>query len=131
MDRYEAVWQEKIAALRAHVAAHGVPPLQRDAAGLGIWVSNQRQAKKAMDAGRAGKLGRGMTPARATALEAVPGWAWEVDAEAAWAERLCARTRPSTGRCRRGATPRASASGSKTSGRARRRRTRAGRVATG
>jgi hypothetical protein len=27
-------------------------------------------------------------PARAAALEGMPGWAWEVDLEAAWQERL-------------------------------------------
>ena len=45
--------------------------------------------------------------------------------------RRCARTPPREGRSRRWATPRALASGSATSGRARRRWTRAGRAATG
>jgi hypothetical protein len=31
-----------------------------------------------------------MAPASATALEAVPGWAWEVDLEALWQEMLAA-----------------------------------------
>ena len=83
----EAAWEEKLAALRAYVSAHGRLPAQSDSSGLGSWVSSQRQAKKAADAGRRSNHGT-MTPARAAALEAVPGWAWEVDAEAAWQERL-------------------------------------------
>ena len=82
----EAAWQEKLAALRAYVGAHGRLPLYGDAAGLGAWVHNQRTAKKAMNAGR--KHSNKMTPLRAAALEGVPGWAWAVDAEAAWEERL-------------------------------------------
>jgi ribosomal protein S18 len=82
----DAAWQQKLAALRAHVAAHGRLPPQHGASGLGDWVSHQRQARKAMEAGRKCRQGM-MTPARVAALEAVPGWAWEVDAEAAWQER--------------------------------------------
>jgi hypothetical protein len=78
MTSHDATLRQKLAALRAHVAAHGRLPPQRDASsstsGLGAWVSNQRQAKKAMDAGRKCKHGT-MTPARADALEAVVGWA--------------------------------------------------------
>ena len=82
----EAAWEEKLAALRAFVGAHGRLPPRGDAAGLGDWIRNQRQAKKAAEAGLS--IGRPMTPQRAAALEAVPGWAWEVDAEAVWQERL-------------------------------------------
>ena len=88
MPPSDAAWQQKLAALRAHVAAHGRLPPNRDASGLGGWVSDQRQGKKAMDLKKEGKALRGMSPARAAALEGVPGWAWEVDAEAAWQERL-------------------------------------------
>ena len=88
MPPSDAAWQQKLAALRAHVAAHGRLPLQRDASGLGAWVDMQRRAKKAMAVGR--KCNKKMTPERAAALEDVPGWAWEVDLEAAWEEKLAA-----------------------------------------
>jgi hypothetical protein len=68
----EAAWEEKLAALCAYVTARRRLPPQRDAAGLGMWVSNQREAKKAADAGRRST----MTPERVAALEAVPGWTW-------------------------------------------------------
>ena len=86
---HEAAWEEKLAALRAYVGAHGRLPPRGDASGLGDWANNQRQAKKAADVGRRSTCGT-MTPARAAALEAVPGWAWEVDAEALWQEKLAA-----------------------------------------
>ncbi len=70
----EVTWQEKLAALRAHVAAHGRLPPQGAASGLSMWIANQRQAKKAMDAGV--KSSHKMTPERAAALEGVPGWSW-------------------------------------------------------
>jgi hypothetical protein len=82
----EAAWQEKLEALEAYVAEHGRLPLFRDASGLGGWIHQQRQAKKAMDAGR--KSSRKMTPKRVAALEAVPGWTWEVDLKAAWQAKL-------------------------------------------
>ena len=88
-DPHCAIWQEKLAALRAYVGAPGRLPPQSDATGLGHWVNNQRQAKTAMDAGRRTKHGS-MTPSRAAALEAVPGWAWDLDLEALWEERLAA-----------------------------------------
>ena len=88
MDRREAAWQAKLSALRAYVAAHGALPPRGDAAGLGAWVNDQRHGKKAMDAGKAGKVVRGMTPERAAALATVPGWAWVVDAETAWRAKL-------------------------------------------
>jgi hypothetical protein len=88
MPPSDAVWQERLAALRAHVAAHGRLPPQGDASGLGAWVNTQRQAKKAMVAGR--KCRHKMTAARVAALEAVPGWAWEADLEARWEEKLAA-----------------------------------------
>jgi len=75
-----AAWEEKLAALRAYVGAHGRLPPQRDASSLGEWVNSQRQAKMAMDAGS--KNDR-MTPARVAALEAVPGWAWDARRRAA------------------------------------------------
>ena len=70
----EAAWQQKLAALRAHVAAHGRLPPRDDPSGLGNWVSNQRQGKKAMDAGKSNTK---MTPERAAALEGVPCWTWD------------------------------------------------------
>ena len=89
----EADWQEKLAALRADVAAHGALPPTGHPSGLGAWVGNQRSGKNAMDAGQSGGRRRGMTPARAAALEGVPGWAWGRrgrDVPAAWGERLAA-----------------------------------------
>jgi hypothetical protein len=88
MPPSDAAWQQKLAALRAHVAAHGRPPPQSDASSMGDWVHNQRQAKKAIDAGR--KCSCKTTPARAAALEGMPGLTWEVDIEAAWEEKLVA-----------------------------------------
>jgi hypothetical protein len=82
----DAAWQQKLAALRAHVAAHGWLPPRGGAAGLGKWISAQRRAKKAMDAGRL--VIKQKTRQRVAALEEVLGWAWEVDAEVAWQEKL-------------------------------------------
>jgi hypothetical protein len=70
---FEPAWQEKLAALRAYVGAHGALPPQSHPSSLGAWVGTQRQAKKALDNGRKGKCK--MAPPRAAALEAVPGWA--------------------------------------------------------
>ena len=88
MPSSNAAWQQKLAALRAYAAAHGRLPPQGDASGLGKWLHQQREAKRALAAGR--KSNTKMTPQRAAALEAVPGWAWEVDAEALWQEKLAA-----------------------------------------
>jgi hypothetical protein len=38
----EAAWQQKLAALRAHVAARGRLPPKRDASGLGDWIGTQK-----------------------------------------------------------------------------------------
>ena len=84
----EAAWQQKLAALRAHVAEHGRLPPHSHPSRLGAWVSRQRAAKKAADAGRKGR--NKMPPDRAAALEAVPGCAWEEAFEAVWRERLAA-----------------------------------------
>ena len=84
----EASWEEKLAALRAHVAVHGQLPSHSHPSRLGVWVDTQRSAKRGMDAGRRGGLK--MTPARVAALEGVPGWAWEADVEAGWREKLTA-----------------------------------------
>jgi hypothetical protein len=84
---HEAAWQETLAALRACVGAHGRLPAQSDASGLGDWVSSQRQAKKAIDAGQKCKHGT-LTQERVAVLESVPGWACEVGTEALWQEKL-------------------------------------------
>ncbi len=73
VDR-EALWQENLATLCAHVGEHGRLPLKCHPLRLGVWVESQRSAKKAMEAGSASSK---MTPLRAAALEAVPGWAWD------------------------------------------------------
>jgi hypothetical protein len=70
----EAAWQEKLAALRAYVGAHGRMPPHDHPSGLGEWVGKQRDAKRAAGAASSS---RQMTPDRAAALEAVPGWAWD------------------------------------------------------
>jgi hypothetical protein len=62
----EALWQARLEELKTHMAAG-------DAAGLGEWAHNQRQDKRAANAGRP----RGdRPPERAAALERVPCWAW-------------------------------------------------------
>jgi hypothetical protein len=76
MPPSDAAWQQKLVALRAYVAAHGRLPPQRDASDLGAWINSQRRAKRAADAGRRCNQGT-MTPARAAALEGVPGWTWD------------------------------------------------------
>jgi hypothetical protein len=86
MPPADAAWRQKLAALRAHVAAHGRLPPQSHPSGLGSGISQQRMVKKVAAAGRKSKCGT-MAAARAAALEAVSGWAWEVDAEA-WQQRL-------------------------------------------
>ena len=80
----EANWQEKLAALRAYVGAHGRLPPRRHPSGLGSWVSMQRRSKKATAEGRNGNL---MPPQRVAALEAVPGWEWDARGPT-WEERL-------------------------------------------
>ena len=85
----EANWQETLAALRAYVGAHGALPPRLHPSGLGSWVQVQRRSKKAVDEGRKGKS---MTPQRAAALEAVPGWAWDVRPRGpTWAARRAER----------------------------------------
>jgi hypothetical protein len=87
MSEADARWCERLAELHAHVGAHGRLPPRGDATGLGAWVDNQRQGKKAAEAGR--PLGKRMTQQRVAALEAVPGWEW-ASHEAAWEEKLAA-----------------------------------------
>jgi hypothetical protein len=77
----EAIWEEKLNALRVYVGVHRRLPPQRDSSGLSKWLHNQRQAKKAPAMGRKYKCK--MTPARAAALEAVPGWTWDTRRRAA------------------------------------------------
>ncbi len=71
----DAAWGERLAELEAHVRARTALPTQGNASGLGKWISRQRQAKKAADAGRPG--GDMMPSARVAALERVPGWTWD------------------------------------------------------
>lgn len=72
-----APWEERLAALEAHVAAHGRLPSRGRDADLNAWLSNQRRAKRAADAGRPCGRWAAITPARVAALEAVPGWTWD------------------------------------------------------
>ena len=69
-------WQARLEELQQYVAKHGDLPPARSS--LGGWVSRQRKEHKD------GALG----PENAAALEGVPLWAWEVDPEARWQERL-------------------------------------------
>jgi hypothetical protein len=80
-----AAWAENLASLRAFVAAHGRLPLKAHPSGLGEWVYTQRRVRKAVDACMRARL----TPARFTALDAVPGWTWD-GRGAAWEEKLVA-----------------------------------------
>jgi len=73
-------WRAKLDLLRQYVDEHKCLPTQRDeyqGVKLGTWVDTQRQAKK-------GKGRSLMFPDREAALEAIPGWVWEVDLDAAW-----------------------------------------------
>lgn len=69
--RVRSVWGEALALLHEYVQEHGrVPSRSARFRGvrLGAWAEAQRKLW------RTG--GRGMNPARAAALEAVPGWSW-------------------------------------------------------
>jgi len=75
----DAAWQQNADLLREYVAEFGrIPPtgskggVYRDV-NLGIWISNQRKAKKGIKG--AGK----MTPERERELESIPGWYWKQD----------------------------------------------------
>ena len=77
-------WLAKLDLLRQYVDEHKCLPTQRDeyqGVKLGKWVTTQRSAKK-------GKCRYVMPPEREAALEAVPGWVWEVDLDAVWQARL-------------------------------------------
>ena len=76
MPPSDAAWQQKLAALRAFVAAHGHLPTMGHPSGLGKWAGKQREAKWAAG-GRAAPHFHKMTPERVAALEAVPGWRWD------------------------------------------------------
>ena len=79
-EHFDAAWQANYDLLRQFVEEHArLPSAKAEYQGvkLGKWVNTQRMAKK-------GK-GRGvMTPEREAALEAIPGWVWEADPDAAW-----------------------------------------------
>jgi hypothetical protein len=68
------------------VRARGALLPRGDAGGLGKWVAVQRQAKQGAAASR--PCSCKLTPERAAAPEAVPGWVWTVDLEARWQENL-------------------------------------------
>ena len=68
-------WVGWLAKLKAYKSTHGdcnVPLHWAEDPGLGQWVADQRQGKKALDRG---EPSRGMTAARAAKLEAL-GFAW-------------------------------------------------------
>jgi hypothetical protein len=65
----DAVWREKFGKLEAYVAEHGRLPARDESIGdfrVGIWMNNQRQAKK----------GGRITAEQIQALETIPGWRW-------------------------------------------------------
>ncbi len=83
---YNAVWQAKLAELRAYVAALGALP-PRSHPSLGEWVSTQRKAYKAWKAGKPCK--HTMDDERAAALEAVEGWPRDgAEYSAVWGAKL-------------------------------------------
>ena len=83
----DAAWKEKRTAVAAYVAA----PPHSHSSGLGKWVTKQRHAKRAMDAGRNRNK---MTPERVAALEAVPLWTWTAAAAAGGAPAPAAEHHP-------------------------------------
>lgn len=79
-DTKEAAWEAALSALRAYAEREGdcrVPQRHQDESGLrlGLWVGTQRQQHSK------GKLHSD----RVAALEALPGWSWDLKAEA-WQE---------------------------------------------
>ena len=60
-------------------------PLQDDEDQLGAWCHRQRMIAR----GCPSLLGQSLTPQQKAALEAIPGWWWEVDREADWWHRWC------------------------------------------
>ena len=77
----DAGWERWLAKLKDYKRARGdceVPQGLAEDPGLGSWVSNQRQGKKALDRGEPSKR---MTAARAAKLDAL-GFAWELSAAA-------------------------------------------------
>ena len=68
-------WQQRLQELREFEAQHGRLPLEKEGA-LGAWVRSQRRGYKAFLAGE--REARGMTAARAAALEAVAGWVGDI-----------------------------------------------------
>jgi hypothetical protein len=73
----DAAWYASLDALGAFVQAHDRLPKQSETAGdlrLGLWVHNQRSAR----------LKGALSAEKAARLEAVPGWVWKQDLDAAW-----------------------------------------------
>jgi hypothetical protein len=78
----DAVWQARLDQLWQFVNEVGCMPAQRGedfGVKIGLWVTDQRKAKK-------GQNRQVMTPEREAALEAIPGWFWDLDA--VWQARL-------------------------------------------
>jgi hypothetical protein len=89
----DAGWEVWLAKLETYQLQHGdcnVPTVWAEDPGLGIWVNNQRQRKKALDRGDPSP---GMTAARAAKLE-VFGFMWQAPAhggclnDAGWKTQL-------------------------------------------
>ncbi len=74
-DPVEATWQAKLAQLRAYVAAHGALPTRGKHVSLASWITTQRKAYRAWQAG--GQCSNEMNDKRKAALEGVDGWKWE------------------------------------------------------
>lgn len=82
----DADWSATRDLLAAYMAEHGCfPPMYTSYHGceLGAWARAQRRAYKA-------KGSRRISPERAAALEAVPGWSWRSKVDTVWAENYAA-----------------------------------------
>ena len=82
---HDARWQTNYDLLQKHVDLFGFMPTnsnyEYEGVKLGNWISIQRKAKK-------GKGGHVMSPEREAALEAIPGWVWNVDLDTTWQTNL-------------------------------------------
>ena len=76
-------WEHRLQLLREYREEHGhckVPyNYLVDGVALGLWVANQRKARKAMQDGKAGAYHKKMTPERIAALDKV-GFLWKIQA---------------------------------------------------
>lgn len=83
----ETAWNSKLEELKQYVEEHAQVPLEGHPT-LGNWISTQRTEFTVFMEGKQSII----NPERIAALEAVPGWVWEVDVEAkhqvAWITKI-------------------------------------------